>query len=304
MTTTPPTRKSPKRPAPPTRQTPAVTKPAVTAKKFETATWDTAKEGQRIIVYADSGMGKTTLESMLPNPKFADFRGGSDKIKHPLTGERLVHIPDVKTFDDVRAVCHQPGLFEPGDSFVIDTGTAFEDEALAWTLENIPHEKGKITIKRIEDYGYGKGYRHLYDTMKLPLADFDVLIRRGINVVISCQMQQVEISHSGGEEFLCVVPKLQKAHGKSTPSVWSMYDEWSDHIFKIGYGDIQASDGKAASTGERVIYVHGQVHFKAKSRTIPSEFPVVSFSHPGDSSIWEFLFNEAWRDIPTEGGQA
>jgi hypothetical protein len=296
---TPPKRNA-KPPLPPPKRQPPAKKSTAPAKVFKAATWDTAKEGQRIVLYADSGMGKTTLAAMLPNPKFADFKGGSDKIKHPLTSERLIHIPGCEAFDDVRAVCHQPGLFEPGDSFVLDTGTAFEDCALEWTLANVPHETNK-PIKRIESYGYGKGYRHLYDTMKLPLADFDALIRRGVNVVISCQMQQVEIAHAGGEDFLCDVPKLQKAHGKSTPSVWSMYDEWADHVFKIGYNDIQASDGKAASTGERVVYVHGQVHYKAKSRTIPPGYPVVSFEHPGDDSIWQFLFDEAWRDIQTEG---
>lgn len=295
----PPTRKPPA--APPTRPAPTATKPTTVVKKFETATWDTAKEGHRIILYADSGMGKTTLASMLPNPKFADFRGGSDKILHPLTGERLVHIPGVETFDDVRTVCRQPNLLRPGDSYIIDTGTEFENHGLEWMLLNIPHEKGKL-INRIEDYGYGKGYRHLYDTMRLPLADFDVLIRRGVNVVISCQMQQIEVSHSGGENFLCDVPKLQTAHGKNNnvPSVWGLYTEWADHVFKIGYGDIQASEGKAASSGERVVFVHGQVHFKAKSRMIPSEFPVISFSHPGDDAVWQYLFDEAWRNVEVE----
>ena len=270
-------------------------------KTFQTATWDTAKEGQRIIVYADSGMGKTTLASMLPNPKFADFRGGSDKIKHPVTGERLQHIPGVETFDDVRAVCGQSNLFEPDDSFVIDTGTDFEDRALEWTLVNVPAgERGKhYTADRIEGYGWGKGFRHLYDTMKLPLADFDTMIRRGINVVILCQMQQVEIANSGGENFLCDVPKLQKAHGKSTPAVWSMYNEWADHVFKIGYANIVASDGKATSSGERVVYVHGQAHFKAKSRTIPCEYPLITFSEPADDAIWQYLFDECWKEEET-----
>lgn len=284
---------------PPTGRTPSTKKAAVAQiKTFRAATWDTAKEGQRIIEYGDSGMGKTTLAALLPNPKFADFKGGSDKILHPTTGERLMHIPGCETFDDVRAVCHQPDLFEPGDSFVLDTGTAFEDTGLDWTLVNIPHEKGKV-IKRIEDYGYGKGYRHLYDTMKLPLADFDVLIRKGVNVVILCQMQQVEIANSGGENYLCDVPKLQKAHGKNdnVPAVWSLYDEWADHVLKIDYNDIQASEGKAASTGEHVVRVHGRPHYKAKSRTIPSDFPVVAFSHPGDDTIWQYLFGEAWRDV-------
>ena len=296
MAVTPPTRTV--KPKPPATRTPTPVgnkKPAVVAKVFKAATWETAKEGKRIIGYADSGMGKTTLFSMLPNPKFIDFRGGSDKIRHPLTGEKLIHIPDVETFDDVRAVCHQPGLLVSGDTLVIDTGTEFEDRGLEWTLANIPHEKGKsIPIKRIEDYGWGKGYRHLYDTMKLPLADFDTLIKRGVSVAITCQMQQIEIAHAGGENFLCDVPKLQHQHGKTTPAVWALYCEWADHVLKIGYNDIQAEDGKAAGGVERAVFVHGKVFFKAKSRTIPSRFPIVSFSHPGDDTIWQFIFDENW----------
>lgn len=290
------------RPLPPKPNRPGQTNrpgsPKVVTKKFQTATWGTTKQGERIIVYADSGMGKTTLESLLPNPKFANFKGGSDKIRHPVTDKRLTYIPDVETFDDVRAVCRQPDLFEPGDSFVLDTATDFEHTGLLWTFENIPHEKGKtILIKRIEDYGWGKGYRHLYDTMRLPLADFDVLIDRGVNVVISCQMQQVETANASGADFLCDVPKLQKAHGKSTPAVWELYNEWADHIFKIDYNDVGVADGKAFGTAERVIRVHGKPPFKAKSRSIPHTFPVVSFDEPSDDSIWRFLFDEAWREI-------
>lgn len=271
-------------------------------KTFQVATWDTAKEGQRIIVYGDSGMGKTTLCSMLSNPKFADFKGGSDKIRHPVTGDRLQHIPEIETFDDLRSVCRQADLFDSGDSLVVDTGTDFEDRALDWVIANVPHEKGVSykKIERIEDYGWGKGYRHLYDTMKLPLADFDVLIRKGVNVVVTCQMQQVEIANASGEDFLCDVPKLQKAHGKTTPPVWSMWNEWADHVLKIGFHDVQTKDGKAASSGDRVVYVHGQVHFKAKSRTIPSTFPVVTFDGPEDNAIWQFLFDECWREMEEE----
>lgn len=296
---TPPTRTV--KPAPPATRTPAPVgnkKPAAVAKIFKTATWETAEEGKRIILYGDSGMGKTTLAAMLPNPKFADFRGGSDKIKHPVTGEKLTHIPGVETFEDVRTICHQPGLLMPGDTLVVDTGTEFEDRGLEWTLANIPHEKGKsVPIHRIEDYGWGKGYRNLYDTMKLPLSDFDTLIHRGVSVAINCQMMQIEIAHAGGEDFLCDVPKLQHQHGKTTPAVWALYCEWADHVLKIGYNDVQTEDGKAAGGSERAVFVHGKVYFKAKSRTIPNRFPIVSFSHPGDDSIWEFLFNEAWKGL-------
>ncbi len=273
-------------------------KPGRIKKTFVTQQWDTAKQGERIIVFADSGMGKTTLEALLPNPKFGNFNGGSDKIKHPVTGERLVRIPRLETFDDVRDVCYQPDLFNPGDSFVLDTGTEFEGRTvLPWMIENIPTVKGDaVPIKRIESYGYGRGYRHLYDTMRLPLLPFDVLIERGVNVVISCQMQQVELANSSGADFLCDVPKLQKAHGKSTPSVWGLWNEWADHIFKIDYADVNVTEGKSFGTADRVIRVHGQPSFKAKSRSIPHLFPIVSFSEPSDDSIWRFLFDEAWRE--------
>lgn len=267
-------------------------------KMFKTAKWEPTKKGKRIVVYADSGMGKTTLEALLPNPKFANFSGGSDQILHPVTGKPLTYIPGVETFDDVRDLCHQTDLFEPGDSFVEDTATEFEGGPLLnWMLANVKHEKipDKV-IKRIGDYGYGNGFRHLYDTARLPLADYDSLIDRGVNVVLSCQMQQIEMSNSGGGNFLCDVPKLQKAHGKSTPAVWALYDEWADHIFKIDYYDISVDGGKAVGTSERVVRVHGLPHFKAKSRSIPHLFPVVSFSEPSDDSIWRFLFDEAWRE--------
>jgi hypothetical protein len=267
------------------------------SKQFATAKWGTTKKGERIVLYANSGMGKTTLESMLPNPKFINFSGGGDKIRHPLTGERLVYIPGIESFEDVRAICRQTDLFDPGDSFILDTATEFEPTAaLTWMLKNIKHEKGYV-IKRIEDYGWGKGYRHLYDTMRLPLADFDFLIDRGVNVVLSCQMQQVLVSNSSGGDFLCDVPKLQKAHGTTTPAVWELYNEWADHIFKIDYADVQAVEGKARGTGDRVIRVHGAPTFRAKSRSIPHTFPVVSFDHPGDDSIWRFLFDEAWKMV-------
>ena len=277
-------------------------------KTFQVAIWDGAGEGEKIIIYADSGMGKTTLASMLPTPVFAGLDDGGRKIRNPKTDEPLKNIPDIETFADFRVATQQIDLLDNYESYVVDTGTILEPLGLNWTLENVKTSKGE-TAKSIEHYGYGAGHRHLYDTMRLPLADFDALIRRGKNVCILCQMQQVEISHSGGENYLCDAPKLAPKHGKQTPSIWGMWVEWADHVFKISNeGVIAAKDSekskvaKATSTGNRIIHVHApEVHYKAKSRSIPPRFPVVSFDNPADDSIWKFLFEECWRDIPEEG---
>lgn len=278
-------------------------------KTFQVAVWGSDNEGEKIILYADSGMGKTTVAAMLPAPTFAGLDDGGRKIRHPVTGEKLKNIPGIETFDDFRTATQQPDLLNDYETFVVDTGNILEGWALDWMLQNITGDKSTL-MKNIEQYGWGKGYRHLYDTMRLPLADFDALIRRGKNVCILCQMNQISIANAGGEDYLCDVPKLQPKHG-ATPAIWGLWCEWADHVLKISNeGVIATKDSekskvaKATSTGNRIIHVHApEVHYKAKSRTIPHTFPVVSFDSPSDDSIWRFLFEEAWRDIPVEGGE-
>ena len=280
-------------------------------KTFQVATWDGAGEGEKIIGYADSGMGKTTLASMLPTPVFAGLDDGGRKIRNPITDEPLKNIPGIETFADFRAAVQQPDLLNDYETLVVDTGTILESWALNWVLENVlGGDNNTNHMKNIEQYGWGKGHRHLYDTMRLPLADFDTLVRRGKNICILCQMQQVSIANASGEDYLCDAPKLAPKHGKQTPSIWGMWVEWADHVFRISNegvvaakDDAKAKIAKATSTGNRIINIHApEVHYKAKSRSIPPRFPVVSFSDPADDSIWKFLFDEVWRDIPEEGG--
>lgn len=285
MTLLPPERKIPKAPQ---TKVPPPAKPVRQAKTFTSAKWTGEHEGEKIIVYAESGMGKTTLASLLPKPVFIGLDDGGRKIQ----GKILEHIPGVETFDDLRDVLHQTGLYDNYDSLVIDTLTRVdEDLALKWTLNNVFSDKG-TKVSDIESYGWGKGYRHTYDTMRLLLPDLDTLVRMGKNVVLLCQSTTESVPNPGGEDFLRDAPKLQPQHGK-TPSVIGLFVEWCDHVFKIGYGDITTSKKKASSSGERVIFVHPQIHFTAKSRTIPAEFPVVSFTDVADDSIWQFVFDRA-----------
>lgn len=274
---------------PPAPATPAP-KTSRTIKTFQVKPWTGENEGEKIILYSDSGMGKTTLSAMSPNPVLIGLDDGGRKIKHPVTGEDLNYIPGVETFNDVRDALHQRNLFDDYETIVIDTATELERLGLSWTFDNVKTEKNK-TARNIEGYGWSKGYRHLYDTMRYPLSDLDPLIRQGKNVILICQMIAINISNSGGEDYLCDAPKLQSKHG-TTPSIIGMYIEWSDHVFKIDHETLEAEEGKATASNERCIRVHPEVYFKAKSRTISIEYPTVSFANPQDDSIWRFLFGD------------
>ena len=270
-------------------------KKKVELKTFHVGVWSGEGEGEKILAYADSGLGKTTLATLAPRPVFIGLDDGGRKIKHPVTGEDLNNIPGIETFDDFRQAVQQVDLFDDHETVVVDTGTRLVPMAHDWMLENITNDKGDH-VANIEKFGWGKGHRHLYDTMRLPLSDFDALIRRGKNILILCQMEQAEITNASGENYLCDIPKLIQQHGK-TPSVWGMWVEWCDHVFKIGYSDVKAKDKKATASSERIIFLDGNVNFKAKSRTVPNDFPLVTFSSPSDDSIWRFIFDEAWRDL-------
>ncbi|MBW1727611.1 MAG: AAA family ATPase [Deltaproteobacteria bacterium] len=273
------------------------TKATRVKKTFVAEDWTGAGQGEKIILYADSGMGKTTLASMLPSPRFIGLDDGGRKIKHPVTNENLKYISGIETFMDVRDALTQPGLFDNDETIVIDTATILQDLAEKWVLENIKTDgKGSHFVDRLTDFGWGAGYRHVYDAMHLILPDLDPLVRQGKNIVLICQLQQTSISNPGGEDFLKDVPKLQNQYGKVCPAIWGLYSEWADHAFKIEYEGVKAKDDKAASSGNRVVRIHPEIHFLAKSRTIPISVPTIYFSQPDDDSVWQYLFHPEKQD--------
>ena len=284
-TTPPPAKKKPTPPPPKITAPPAVVKR--TAKTFTVEDWDGDNEGHGIILHGKYGMGKTNLAALAPTPVFmGGLDPGGRMIKDPRTGKKLKVIPKVETFQDVRDVLHQVELFDPYETVVIDTGTQLQHLGLLHTFRTVKGPKG-ITCTDIEGYGYHKGYRHLYDTMHHILGDLDSLIKRGKNVIIVCQSIQTKVSNPGGEDFLRDTPDLQT---DAKANVAADYMSWADHIFMIDHHNITAESGKAVATGGRVIRVHPEIHFEAKSRTLSQEYATVSFEDKTDDNIWQILF--------------
>jgi len=281
-----------KKKAPPKAPPPKVVAPPAAqkrvAKKFTVEDWSGDAEGHKVVLHGKYGMGKTNCAALAPKPVFiGGLDAGGSKIKHPVTGENLKVIPGVESFQDVRDVLHQVELFDPYETVVLDTGTQLQHLALLHTFATVKGPKDHPRCTNIEQYGYHKGYRHLYDTMHHILGDLDPLIKRGKNVIVVCQSIQTKVSNPGGEDFLRDTPDLQT---DPKANVAADYMSWADHIFMIDHHNIQAEDKKAVATGGRVIRVHPEIHFEAKSRTLGPEYAVVSFEHKADDSIWAILF--------------
>ncbi len=260
-------------------------------KAFSVGPWKDEGEGERIIIYGESGMGKTTLAALAPKPVFIGIDDGGKKIKDPRTGENLQKIHGIKTYEDVRSALQQPALFEGYDTIVIDTFTLVEGLAEPFMFRTIKHEKNS-TVTHLEGYGYGKGYKHLYDTMIPFAADSDRLIRAGKTVILLCQSMNVKRANPGGEDFLEVGPKLSHPASEKN-SVRRFFVEWADHVFRIDHLGVEVSkDGKAKGGINRAIFVRPEIHYVAKTRS-EEKFEgnkAISFESKTDDYVWELLF--------------
>jgi hypothetical protein len=276
-------------PKPPSTKTTStvVPPPPVIKKNFQVGAKGGIQRGKKILIYGESGIGKSTLASMLPNPLIMDLDNGCSELMHPKTGESLIGrcIQDVETYADVRGVL-QSDVYSGYKSLVIDNATVLETLATQHVIATVPCGKD-CKARNIESFGYGKGYRHLYDDMNLILQDIDVVLRKGINVCMLAQASAKTVANPDGEDYLREGPRLYS--GKNN-SMEDLYCEWADHLLRIGYQMIMVEDRKASSTGARAVFCKGQPHFRAKSRTLPIDVEVVSFAEPSDDSIWQFIF--------------
>jgi hypothetical protein len=261
---------------------------------FTVGTLDGSNEGTKTLLYANNGMGKTTLAAMAPDPLFIPLDDGARLTTNPKTGEKLRGIQGhIEAFEDLRDVFHSTSLFPSGSTLVLDTVTKAEPLAVAYLLRTL--KVGNALAENLEDYGYGKGYVHLTDTMRLLLTDLDPLVRKGVNIVLLAQQGQATVSNLEGIDYAQDGPQLT-SQPKGGANVRAEVCGWVDNIFRIGYPEVsvvkankQASRGKASGETTRQVYTEPAVWYVAKNRMNGQLPAVISFSSRDDDSLWRGL---------------
>lgn len=267
--------------------------PAQPVKVFKKGKADSG-HGTKFLIYGGSGIGKSSLAVLAPKPIFIPLDDGSANLRDPFTHEKIDQVQDCYTFADTRGALQQYGLYDDNETVVVDTVTKLQDLSHAYMFETVPHEKGH-TVNSIEGYGFGKGYRHLYDTMKLILQDADELVRRGKNVIFIAQCIARSVPNAAGDDYLCNCPRLYPG-SKNLPSVEALYCEWADHLLFVDHANTAVSDNKISGDTTRAVFTHGQLHFRAKTRPLASGKivpSVVGFKDIEDDSIFVFIFEAA-----------
>lgn len=237
----------------------------------------------KVVLYGPGGVGKTELCANLKqvgiNPFFVDLDDGSKF----LDVERVD--PPIQSWEECLAVLRDKPTLEPFGAIVVDSLTKAEELATRWVVANVSHEKPGRSIMGIEDYGWGKGYTHVYEAMLKLLQALDVVATAGKHVICTAHECTANVPNPAGLDFIRYEPRLQSPpSGKG--SIRHRVLEWTDHLLFIGF-DQTVEDGKATGIGSRTIYPNPMPTHMAKSRTLADTVPYLK----DDAEIWRQLFN-------------
>ena len=260
--------------------------PAAASKSFAVSS-GISRTTHKIGIYGKGGAGKTSLVALLATigfkPVFLD-------IDHGAADHDVARIDGIETWDDLRNVLQNAKLLAPYDCIVIDTVTVAEEMATAWTLRNVPNDKGQL-VKNLKKYGWNQGPSFVFETFMGMLADLDVLARTK-NIVLVMHACEGPTANPAGADFLSWQPRLTK---ESTCDIRSKVRDWLDHLFFIEMEHIIDPDTKAGKTAKalggvtRIIHCVELGYAWAKSRTLrdPIVFP------ENDATLWKTLFGRS-----------
>lgn len=206
---------------------------------------------QKVVIYGQEGVGKTTLASQFPNPVFIDTEGGTTHID-------VARTPSPKSFSMLKQIIQELTKDLQGfKSVMIDT-IDWAENMIAADLCSRYRKSG------IEDFGYGKGFTFLREDFGKFLNTLDDLReRQGVHVVL--------VGHAQVKKF--ELPEEQGAYDrwelKLTKTCAPLLKEWSDMLLFCAYKAVVEIDEnkKAKARGNRrVIRTQHNAAWDAKNR--------------------------------------
>lgn len=211
----------------------------------------TSSKGEKIVLYAPEGWGKSTWASKSENPVFLSTEDGLKNIKAKTFPEPKVW-PDI--FDAVEVLRKNDHPFK---TLVIDTADWTEHLCQKFIMERDKQNS-------IEDYGYGKGYVVAFEEWKRLKEPIDALRReKEMTIIFLAHMMIRTFNNPAGENF-------DRYEMKTDRRVSALLKEWADCVL-FGTYDI-AVDVKKGQTkgkgygGDRIIHANHCAAFDAKNR--------------------------------------
>lgn len=221
----------------------------------------------RIVLYGVEGIGKSTWASKLPNPLFIDVEGSTRRMtvnrQTPASFGAIMQIISVLQTSNAQGY----------QTLVIDT--------IDWAERMCESELcDEHSVKGIEDFGYGKGYKFLEEKFAKFLDALTSLSERtGIHVVLLAHAWQRKMELP--EEF----GAFDHWEMKLSKKVFPLVKEWAEAVLFANYKTFIITDDKTktkkAQGNEAVLYTKRHACWDAKNRFgLPDEVSLFNgFEH-------------------------
>lgn len=229
---------------------------------------------KKILVYGPEGIGKSTFASKFPDPVFIDTEGSTKELDvarfDPPTSFTMIK-------EQCRYIIQHPTEFK---TLVIDTADWAEKLAIQSVLAE--HNKSGI-----EDFGYGNGYRYVFERMGELLNILTDVVNAGVNVVVTAHAALRKFEQP--DEMGSYDRYTMKLIDSQKTSVAAAFKEWADMVLFANYQTVLVTDSKTKKTkatgGKRVMYTTHHTCWDAKNRYgLPEEMP---FDYEGIRAVIE-----------------
>lgn len=249
------------------------------------------RTGKRFLFYGTGGIGKTTLAASIPGEQaWYDL----DESLGKLSLDR----PCIQV-DSWAGLRHSLAKEFPPEikNIIIDPINVAEEWACSHIVEHVKTESGE-RAERLEDFGWGKDIRYVYEEFLNLLADLDKHMRQGRNIILLAHVCKPEELNPEGQNYLRYEPRLRSSK-KGENSIRLKVKEWCDFVGFIQY-DVTVfgrtgnkkenirvqGGGKAVGSGTRTMYLTEEAHFMAKNRGCAG--PIV-IKQGNEGEVWEQL---------------
>lgn len=210
---------------------------------------------QKVTIYGPEGIGKTTFAAKFPDPLFIDTEGSTSNydVKRsdpsPTSWSML--------FEQVKYVIAHPDVCK---TLVIDTADWAEMLCInAVIAKGLPGKK----IEGIEDFGWGQGYTYVAEEFARLLNTLDMVIDKGINVVITAHAALRKVEEPG--EF----GKYDRWALKTSKKVEPLIKEWADALLFVNYVTMVVKSDSGSYKGQggkRFMFANHTPEYDGKNR--------------------------------------